>query len=78
MYTFTVVPEQCSGNSLNLACSLLIVPVTVYWEQTQVSFLFHVCCSRNKKYGTDKKNLLFLKSCSGNAVPGIEKVHQTY
>ena len=55
----------CSGNSLNLACSLLLVPGIAYWEQAQVSLLFHVNCSRNNKYGTYKKTC-----CSPYLVPG--------
>ena len=63
MYNVTVVPklliqeQQCTGNSMNLACSLLIVPGTVYWEQAKVSFLFHVNCSLKSKYGLDNKKL---------------------
>ena len=55
----------CSGNTLNLASSLSLVPGTTYSEQAQVSFLFHVNCSRNSKYGTDKKTC-----CSPYPVPG--------
>ena len=58
---------------MNLACSLLIVPGTVYWEQAQVSFLFRVNCSQNSKYGTDKKTC-----CSLYPVPETQEVHQTY
>ena len=47
--------DFCSGNSLNLACSLLLIPGTSYWEQALVSFLFRVNCSRNSKYGIDEK-----------------------
>ena len=66
-------PEVCTGNSLNLFCSLLIIPGTVYWEQAQVSFLFPEQEIRNRQ-----ENLLFPISYFRNAVPGTEEVHQTY